>query len=144
MTKKTCKIETVWISHNYICTKIIPCDHACFCFTWVDICYVKTERRILNQYNNYDYIAFLWLLLQLYYTHVNMIYPHLCHLTVLWCYIIWVFSSPEHEVLSELLWSFNVRRPCVRASTISLNNSSATAYWILTKLYRNDPWVIPY
>ena len=25
-----------------------------------------------------------------------------------------IFSSPEHEVLSELLWSFNVRRPCVR------------------------------
>ena len=28
-----------------------------------------------------------------------------------------LFSSPEHEVLSELLWSFNVRRPLsVRAS----------------------------
>jgi len=55
---------------------------------------------------------------------------------------------------SELLWSFNVRRPssvcacvrpCVRASTISLNNiSSETAYWILTKLQRNDPWVVLY
>ena len=55
------------------------------------------------------------------------------------------FSSPEHEVLSELLCSFNVRRPCIRASTISLNNiSSETAYWILTKLHRNDPWVVPY
>jgi len=60
-------------------------------------------------------------------------------------------SSPEHEVLSELLWSFNVRRPAsvvcasVRASTMSLNNiSSETAYWILTKLHRNDPWVVPY
>jgi len=40
---------------------------------------------------------------------------------------------------------FNVRRPCVRPSTISLNNiSSKTAYWILTKLHRNDPWVVPY
>ena len=42
-----------------------------------------------------------------------------------------------------------VRRPCVLAcvcaSTISLNNiSSETAYWILTKLHRNDPWVVPY
>jgi len=38
-----------------------------------------------------------------------------------------------------------VRRPCVRASTISLNNiSSETAYRILTKLHRNDPWVVPY
>ena len=66
-----------------------------------------------------------------------------------------VFSSPEHEVLSELLWSFNVRRPSsvvrasvrasVRPSTISLNYiSSETAYWILTKLHRNDPWVVPY
>jgi len=51
---------------------------------------------------------------------------------------------------SELLWSFNVRppssvRPCVRPSTISLNNiSSETAYWILTKLHRNDPWVVLY
>ena len=50
---------------------------------------------------------------------------------------------------SELLWSFNVRRPsvcaCVRASTISLNNiSSETAYWILTKLHRNDPRVVLY
>ena len=32
----------------------------------------------------------------------------------------------------------------VRASTISLNNiSSETTYWILTKLHRNDPWVVP-
>ena len=36
-------------------------------------------------------------------------------------------------------------RPCVRASTISLNYiSSETAFWILTKLHRNDPWVVPY
>ena len=39
------------------------------------------------------------------------------------CFIQWLFlahlsTSPEHEVLSELLWSFNVRRPSsvVRAS----------------------------
>jgi len=38
-----------------------------------------------------------------------------------------------------------VRRSGVRASTISLNNiSSETAYWILTKLHRNDPWVVLY
>jgi len=40
-------------------------------------------------------------------------------------------------------------RPCVRASvrpsTISLNYiSSKTAYWILTKPHRNDPWVVLY
>ena len=36
-------------------------------------------------------------------------------------------------------------RPSVRPSTISLNNiSSETAYWILTKLHRNDPLVVPY
>ena len=62
------------------------------------------------------------------------------------------FSSPEHEVLK---WAFVILqcpasgrpcvRPCVRASTISLNNiSSETAYWILTKLHRNDPWVVLY
>ena len=35
-------------------------------------------------------------------------------------------------------------RPSVRPSTISLNNiSSETAYWILTKLHRNDPWWSP-
>ena len=38
-----------------------------------------------------------------------------------------------------------VRRPSVRPSTISLNNISfETAYWIFTKLHRNDPWVVPY
>ena len=38
-----------------------------------------------------------------------------------------------------------VRCPSVRPSTISLKNiSSETAYWILTKLHRNDPWVVPY
>ena len=38
-----------------------------------------------------------------------------------------------------------VNRPSVRALTISLNNiSSETAYWIFTKLHRNDPWVVPY
>jgi len=60
-----------------------------------------------------------------------------------------LFSSPEHEVLK---WAFvilqcpaSVVRPSVRASTISLNNiSSETAHWILTKLHRNDPWVVPY
>ena len=58
------------------------------------------------------------------------------------CIFIWLFSSPEHEVLSELLWSFNV---VVRASTISLNNIfSLTIYGNFTKLHRNDPWVVPY
>jgi len=35
-------------------------------------------------------------------------------------------------------------RPCVRASTISLNNIfSKTYYWILTKLHRNHSWGSP-
>ena len=58
-----------------------------------------------------------------------------------------VFSSPEHKVILQCPAS--VVRPSVRASihvsTISLNYiSSETAYWILTKLHRNDPWVVPY
>jgi len=36
-------------------------------------------------------------------------------------------------------------RASVRASTISFNNfSSDTTDWILTKLHRNDPWVVLY
>ena len=39
------------------------------------------------------------------------------------CVVRKLFSSPEHEVLSELLWSFNVRRPSGRASVrASVNN----------------------
>jgi len=62
----------------------------------------------------------------------------------------WSLAHLSTKCSSELLWSFNVRRPssvraCVRASTISLNNiSSETASWILTKLHRNDPWVVLY
>ena len=59
-----------------------------------------------------------------------------------------IFSSPEHEVLSVRAQLAFVILQCpasVRVSTISLNNiSSETAYWILTKLHRNDPWVVPY
>ena len=45
------------------------------------------------------------------------------------------------------IWFFVILQcpASVRASTISLNNiSSETTYWILTKLHRNDPWVVPY
>jgi len=67
--------------------------------------------------------------------------------------IVLFISSPEHKVLKVIFVmaycpSSIVRpsdRASVRASTISLNNmSSETAYWILTKLHRNDPWVVPY
>ena len=39
-----------------------------------------------------------------------------------------------------------VRRPsCVVRKLLYLNIfSSETAHWILTKLHRNDPWVVPY
>jgi len=39
-----------------------------------------------------------------------------------------------------------VRRPsCVVRKLFYLNIfSSETAHWILTKLHRNDPWVVPY
>ena len=47
----------------------------------------------------------------------------------------------------ELLWSVFVRRrpPCVVCKLFYLNIfSSETAHWILTKLHRNDSWVVPY
>jgi len=68
-----------------------------------------------------------------------------------------VFSSPEHKVLMvsycDQALSVVRRRPsCVvrRPSSVVrklfyLNIfSSETTHWILTKLYRNDPWVVPY
>ena len=60
-----------------------------------------------------------------------------------------VFSSPEPKAQGEVLWSLTVRRrrrrPSVRPSvrSQSLNNiSSWTSDWILTKLHRNDPWLV--
>jgi len=57
-----------------------------------------------------------------------------------------LFSSPEHKVLKvSFCDGLFVRRPFVRASTISLNNfSSETTHWSLTKLHGNGPWVVPY
>ena len=63
-----------------------------------------------------------------------------------------LLATPEHKVLKVSFCDGPlsvVHRPsvraCARASTISLNNiSSETTYWILTKLHRNDPWVVPY
>ena len=68
-----------------------------------------------------------------------------------------LFSSPEHKVLRvsycdrPLLVvrrraSSVVRRPsCVVRKLFYLNIfSSETTHWILTKLHRNDPWVVPY
>ena len=60
------------------------------------------------------------------------------------------FSSPEHKVLMvsycDRALSVVVRRPsCVVRKLFYLNIfSSATTHWILTKLHRNDPWVVPY
>jgi len=69
--------------------------------------------------------------------------------SVTWVWAVYLMSGKQclssKSIFSELLWFFNVRRPCVRPSTISLNNiSSETTYWILTKLLRNNPWVVPY
>jgi len=68
-----------------------------------------------------------------------------------------LFSSPEHKVLMvsycDRALSVVCRRPsCVvrRASSVVrklfyLNIfSSESTYWMLTKLHRNDPWVVPY
>ena len=44
-------------------------------------------------------------------------------------------------------WAFVIAHcpsSIVRVSTISLNISSETTWWILTKLHTNDPWVVPY
>ena len=55
---------------------------------------------------------------------------------------IYIFSSPEHKVLRvsycDRPLSVVVRKP------FYLNISSETTHWILTKLHRNDPWVVPY
>ena len=67
------------------------------------------------------------------------------YLRVLLSYM-YVFSSPEHKVLKVsfcdgyLLWV----GACVCPPTVSLNNFSETTHWILTKLHRNDPWVVLY
>jgi len=68
------------------------------------------------------------------------------------------FSSPEHKVLRvsycDRPLSVVVRRrpscvvrfpSCVVRKLFYLNIfSSETTHWILTKLQRNDPWVVPY
>jgi len=71
--------------------------------------------------------------------------------------IVTIFSSPEHKVLMlsycDRALSVVRRRPSSivrRASSVVrklfyLNIfSSETTNWILTKLHRNDPWVVPY
>ena len=61
-----------------------------------------------------------------------------------------LFSSPEHKVLRvsycDRPLSVVRRRPsCVVRKLFYLNIfSSVTIHWILTKLHRNDPWVVPY
>ena len=66
-----------------------------------------------------------------------------------------VFSSPEHKVLrvsycDRPLSVVRRRASSVvrRASSVNLFYlnifSSKTTHWILTKLHRNDPWVVPY
>ena len=61
-----------------------------------------------------------------------------------------IFSSPEHKVLrvsycDRSLSVVRRRASCVVRKLFYLNSfSSETAHWILTKLHRNDPWVVPY
>jgi len=53
-----------------------------------------------------------------------------------------LFSSPEHKVLRV---SYCDRTLSVVRRRRYLNIFfSETTHWILTKLYRNDPWVVPY
>ena len=65
-------------------------------------------------------------------------------------FVIPLFSSPEHKVLMvrycDRPLSVVVRHAsCVVRKLFYLNIfSSETAHWILTKLHRNDPWVVPY
>ena len=83
----------------------------------------------INNNNNYNIsivpILLLWLLLLL-------LLAHLSTKCSRWAFV--MAHCPSSIV-----------RACVRASTISINNiSSETTHWILTKLHRNDPWVVPY
>jgi len=60
-----------------------------------------------------------------------------------------LFSSPEHKVLMvsycDRPLSVVRRAVCVVRKLFYLNIFfSETAHWILTKLHRNDPWVVPY
>ena len=80
---------------------------------------------------------------------------------IIWVYLLFLYKINYHYRLTKLTFnrdflahlstksfcdpSMSGVRPSVHASTISLNNiSSETTYWILTKLNRNDPWVVPY
>ena len=59
-----------------------------------------------------------------------------------------VFSSPEHKVLMVSYCDGDLSVVVCRASSVNffyLNIFfSETTHWILTKLHRNDPWVVPY
>jgi len=79
---------------------------------------------------------------------------HVAHsvLTAIIAFIFFVNLFSSRSAQGELLWPAFVLRPslCVvrRASSVNLFYlnifSSETAHWILTKLHRNTPWVVPY
>ena len=66
------------------------------------------------------------------------------------CVVRQLFSSPEHKVLmvsycDRALSIVRRRASSVVHKLFYLNIfSSETTHWILTKLHRNDPWVVPY
>jgi len=81
---------------------------------------------------------------------IHFIILLLCwHATRFWWHL-HLYSSPEHEVLRVSYCDRPLSVVCRRASCVVrqpfyLNIFfSETAHWILTKLHRNGPWVIPY
>ena len=120
--------------HNNIILES-PWTYACFCLRW----YINTK-------DSYDHYI------------DSLVYSSPEHKVLRASYCNWplsvvcqLFSSPEHKVLKVSFCDGPLSiihvcvRASVRASTISVNNfSSETTHWILTKLHRNDPWVIVY
>jgi len=122
----------------------------CLLFLTVTNLKVWIGRRSSHWFVNFDWSSFLARCVRMYElfaVHRQRLQSTTKKLKLLCC----VFSLPEHEVLK---WAFVILQcpaslvracvcPSVRPSTISLNNiSSETAYWILIKLHRNDPWVV--
>ena len=73
----------------------------------------------------------------------NKTYPNCSCNARLKCLLLYVFLLDHQSTKCSVGFcdsSMSGVRACLRATKISLNNiSSETAYWILTKLHRNNP-----